>query len=247
MPVPLVGFQSLLWSLAFKAGLNPDPTFGTVNMKDFDVASFVDFLNDAVLWAWKPDPERPEIVWPYTVKTVSATPSAGKIDLATLEYADWWRVWSADPRVYAAAPTAYPVSDTWDNDGVWPRTALSPVFVFYRPMRPMFTYTPALTDSGTVYALGSLVWDKDVSGNVFKAIVANAHGNALTDPTKWTLQAVPDPLVKPILTKAEAFRVKSKGNDPAKFLAEADALLAAEKARALPANGPGAPWSFDYT
>lgn len=245
MPVPLVGFQSLLWSMAFKAGLNPDATFGTVNLKDFDVASFADFLNDAVLWAWKPDSERPEIAWPYTVNTIllnsGTTPSytpGSPIVFSTISYGDWWRIWSADPRAYSASPTAYQIGDTWDNSGIYPRSSVTAVFVFYRPMRPMFTYISTVA----TYPAGALYYAPD--GNVYKALGSYAS-TTYADPTKWTVQAVPDPLVRAVLAKAEALRVKSKGSDPAKLHTEADALLAAEKARALPVNGFGPPWSSD--
>jgi hypothetical protein len=243
MSFPQISFQQLVWSLAFKAGLNPDASLGDNNIDAFKLASFADFLNDAVLWAWRPDPQRPEVVWPYTVASGTLSPSGGVIAWSDVGNADWWRLWSADPRPYSATPTAYPIGDTWDKSGIYPRSSASSVFGFWRPKRPRFTAT-AVNTGATYNTVGTLAYDS-VSGNVYLSIAAGALGSALTDASKWTPQTVPDPLAQPILAQAEGYRVKSKGNDPSKLFEEAAQLLQFEKARALPQAGAPSPWSFD--
>jgi hypothetical protein len=313
--VPQISFQSLLWAFAKNQGENPDPAVsaqqgGSVAVSGAisagNLSAWAHFLNDAVRWCWHPDPELPETPWPYTVASGSITPSAGVISYDQVSGADWWRVWSADPRPYASPPTAFPIASTADNAGIYPRTAASSVFVFWRPYRPVFSYNVFI--SGQTYPAGTYVYDPQViltgttsntsatvsmtsttglqagmavtgtgiaanvtisslvantsvtlssaatasgtnpltfgTGHTFLSIIS-AAGSAIMDTTKWTPQTVPDPLVKIILAKAEAYRIRSKGNDPKLADEEADKLLAAEKLRALPVAGSPPPWSFD--
>src|SRR5689334_12673065 len=147
MAVTQISFQRLLWSMAYKAGLNPDPALGTVYVTNFHLASWADFLTDAALWAWKPDPARPELIWPFTVKTKSGVSiSGGAIARSALEDSDWWRLWSEDNRSYSASPGAYPIADTSDGVSIYPRVAAASlptpnsVFAYYRQPRPLFTH-----------------------------------------------------------------------------------------------------------
>lgn len=83
------------------------------------------------------------------------------------------------------------------------------------------------------------------TGNGYRCILDGALGNTILNTTNWQPQLVPDILVKPILMRAEGYRLKSRGYDPEETFKEADILLEEEKARALPSNGSIPPWAFD--
>lgn len=311
MPLPTWTFQQLWYSLAIKAGLNPDPALGTVNVSAIMLASYADFLSDAVHFAWRPDTMRPELIWPFTVSfNASVTVTSQTFLLSTLANADWYRLWSADPRLYSATPTAYTIAATDDGTNVYPRTTLTPLFAFYRPARPVFT--SVVPDPVRTYNVGDLVYDSQIStltgtitatsatvpmasttglrvgmtviaggitagttiatipgstsitlsavatgsssgavsmifgtGNVFRCITSSL-GSTINNTTNWTAQTIPDQLVRAVLAKGESYRVKSKGNSPEKFDAEADRFLAEERARSLPEHGPPPIWSCEF-
>lgn len=314
MGVQQIGFEQLIFSMASNANLNGDISQGPVSPL-VNIPQWSQFLQDAVLWAWWPSKERPEVPWPYSLAAGSLTVTNGVITYAQVGEADFWRLWSADPRIWQNRPanngSAYPIADSYDTFGIYPSSSLTTVFGFWRPMRPLFAlagqYLPVSTQA---YPLNFLLYDASTyligttqtsttilmasttglyvgqavfgpgippntqiqtitlntsivitnaatssisnadlifgTGNVFKAIVANAIGANILDGITWLMQTVPDPLVRPILAHAEGLRIKSRGNDPAKLLAEAETLLDQEEARALPETGPPSPWFFDF-
>lgn len=309
MAVPTLTFQQLLWQFSTNTGLQPDSTVGTVTLTNEVISRYCQFLNDSVLFSWRPDRERPEIIWPFTVQVASSVAvSAGSFLLSAIGDADWLRIWTADNRAYTVTPTAYPVGYTQDGTSVWPRSTVTPLFVYYRPARPTFTYV--LVVPAQSYVVGQLVYDSQIAltgttnsnttvnmasttglrngmlvtgpgipasttvasfvantsatlsqaatsslssqtlyfgtGNAFKCITASL-GSTINNTSNWTAQTLPDPLVKMALAKANAYRQNAFGSDPAKAHAEAEQLLAEEKARSLPANGPAGPWDSDWS
>lgn len=115
------------------------------------------FLNSGIRETWIPDKSRPEIPWPYTVQSNTLTVTAGIIAYNLIGFGDFWRIWSENPGPYIPVPTAYPIPDRSDTGGIYPQSPLASVWVFWRPIRPI--WTGQIYVAAQLYTLGSYVYD----------------------------------------------------------------------------------------
>lgn len=118
-------------------------------------------------------------------------------------------VYSANP---LADTSARQLTFTKRADGYYLPAGSSETTVWldYRPAPPEYTSTVHVLSS--TYAAGSLVWDKDGSGNVFKAIAAVSANTALTDASKWLAVPVLACLAEPIIAGVIGAHNASEGN-----------------------------------
>jgi hypothetical protein len=160
MPFPFSTFEQLVTSMAFRAGLNPfDSSLGPVNLNSEDLAQWAELLSEAANDIWKPDKERPDQAWPYTVLTGTLTITAGVISFDLIGRGDFWRFWTGDPRT-SPRGTVAPVESTFDSSGIYPSTSAGTVFTFWRPLRPKFSSTVWV--AATTYPDATYVYDPTV-------------------------------------------------------------------------------------
>jgi len=146
------------------------------------LADWTEYLNQSVEYAWRPDAQRPELIWPYTIKTTSGvTVTSGAFALTVIENSDFWRLWTADNRDINTTPRPVPIPDTTDGTNIYVGFAgVTSVFVWYRAPRPQFSST--LVVSTRTYAVGDLVYDSQISLTA-TTITSTSTSVAISDTT----------------------------------------------------------------
>lgn len=242
MARPTVTFKSILTSMAFQMGLN-----GYSSLQSNDLSRLANFATRVMDMIWR-CPNR-LFAFDFSVTSDTITITDGKFALSEIDYSDWWSLWTQDPRPYQSSSATWPNLWPWrvrglaDNDGIWPQTNQSTVFVFWRTAAPRFTSTAV--DTGTNYAAGSLVYDAS-SEDCYLALEANAPGNDLTN-AKWERQLIPAVLQDPMIDWMDAMRLNAlsatdKKRDVQK---DADQWLDLEMMRQMPRDGSGPPWAYN--
>lgn len=162
-------FMTLMKRLAVKAGMNPESTAGAVDWTELDKFALVQFLNEAIDWAWTPG--NPRLAWAETVDTDEAIEVVdGVIDWDDLGDGDWFSLWDADPRPSGSRACQYQVR--WDVDGVYPlglASGVSTVFAFFRTVVPAGVYV-ASPGAGSDYATPV------IPDRLVKMVIEHANG-----------------------------------------------------------------------
>ena len=128
---------------------------------------------------------------------------------------------------YAAANGPGRIDFRMSADGIVPVTTRSRVWVRFR--LPPSVFTLALYNNATTYAVGALVYDKDATGECYRAI-ASTTGNAVTDPAHWAVVPFPMILAEMVTHGVAADLYRGEGQ-PAEA-AEEDSLALGALARA---------------
>jgi hypothetical protein len=97
------------------------------------------------------------------------------------------------------------------------------------------------------YNTGQIVYDETATGHCFMALQNGVLGSALSDATKWAVQAPPDRIGNVIAEFVESMRIASAGSDGSAAMAMKilDQWLEIEMSRELPRDGSGPPWGWD--
>ena len=227
------GFKRLLTDLASKQNARMS------DLADQDPELLVNSLNQGLKWCWRDYAEC--FAHPATVGHDLLTITDGVLTREQVELSDWVSVWDKDPRANRSARRLIPSSD--DDDGWHLGTAVEEAFVFWRKPVPEFTHE--IVVSADSYATGALVWDKDGSKEVFKALDDNVLGSELSDAAKWEKVTVPDLFADAAVNFARGDRLTSN-NLPAGanyFFKIAEGQLESEYARVLNrSNGHAPAW-----
>lgn len=255
MPSPTSTLKDILNDVALITGV----TYAT--MLSTDRERWVSYANTAMDWVWRP-PNR-LFAWKWSVATKTITITDGKFALSEIDYADWWNLWSEDPRPYLQNGGSWPSCDAFrvravdDGDGVWPQTERGTVFAFYRIARPRFTATVVAV--ATAYATGAIVYDDRTgvaasTGNCFKCVTGYTtpatEGDLTTDlanPAKWTAQSIPEILSNPLVGWIDGIRRENLGQQErsGRVKRDAEEWLDKEMAEQLPRDMNGPPWAYN--
>lgn len=254
MSLPTISFRSLLTQFASSFDRPYDPTQG---IDELDVNSKLKLAvqaNTAMDRLWRPPNAAFAWKWTTTSGLINLN-TDGSIAWSSIQNSDdWFNLWSQDPRPPNNPPTnsgwyvgnpAYAIAATEDITALWPRTSLASIFAFWRIPRPVFNN--ALVVPATLYNIGQVVYDETATGHCYMALQNAVFGSALSDATKWAVQAPPDRIGNVIADFVETLRVGSKGSDASSKVKQStmEQWLDVEMSRELALNGSGAPWEFN--
>lgn len=211
-------FTTLLNRLAADVQATLDETTGAATLARQEEHRLTVYLNEAAAWIWRGKYQH------YAIEDIitgtSATlASGGIITAATIDSADFWSVWSSDPRLalpedrarLALTATAKPNGDLLIENG----TAGDTVFVIYRTRVPKWSAVTASGYTATV-SLGTRLWNKecngDGDGHVYRALAADVSPDDFTVTASWLPVTLPEPLLEVINAKAQSLRLRSAAN-----------------------------------
>ncbi len=211
-------FTTVLNRLAatVQAELNEDS--GDAKILRQEEHRLTNYLNQAATWIWRGKYQH------YAIEDILTGTSAtlatgGIIEAADIDSADFWSVWSSDPRLalpeararLALRATAKANGDLLIENG----NSGDTVFVFYRTRVPKWT---AVTASGYTapVSLNTRLWNKecnnDGDGHVYRALAADVSPDDFTVTASWLPITLPEPLLEVINAKAMAIKFRSETN-----------------------------------
>lgn len=208
-------FATVLTKFASNVQVALDETTGLPTLKRQEEHRFTQYLNEAATWIWRGKYQNwtlPDLI--TGVEVTLAT--GGIIEAADIDSADFWSVWSSDPRLalpedrarLALRATAKPNGDLLLENG----TAGDTVYVIYRIRIPKWTAVTASGFASTV-SLDTRLWNKkcnnDGDGNVYRALAADVSPDDFTVTTNWLPVTLPETLLEPITAKALANKARA--------------------------------------
>lgn len=211
-------FATLLNRLAADVQATLDDTTGEATLLRQEEHRLTIYLNEAASWIWRGKYQN--WTFPELITGTSATlTTGGIITAATIDSADFWSVWSSDPRLaqpedrarLALRAIAKPNGDLLVENG----NSGTTVYVIYRTRVPKWTAVTASGFSAPV-SLDTRLWNKqcnnDGDGHVYRALAADVSPDDFTDTTAWLPVTLPETLLEVINAKAMALKLRSNAN-----------------------------------
>lgn len=212
-------FSTILDRLAAQVQTAFDETTGAPILNRQEEHRFTAYLNEAAAWIWRGKYQNYTL--PDLITGVEVTLGTdGIIAAADIDNADFWTVWSSDPRLalpedraaLALRATAKPNGDLIVQNGNAGDTA----YVIHRTRIPKWTAVLA-SGFGSTVSIDTRLWNKlcpndaDSDGHVYRALIANASPDDFTDTASWLPVALPETLLEPITAKALSLRFRADG------------------------------------
>lgn len=209
-------FTDVLTRFASQANVSLNETTGLPEPSRQEEHRFTLYLNEAAAWIWRglfKSWTLPDILTGDTV-----TLGTGGIIAATdVDSSTFYTVWESDPRLELPEDRhrLQKRASQKENGDIVVESGTSgdEVYVIYRTRIPKWTAVEATT-AATV-SIGTLLWDKTCgdcgSGNVYRALVADASPDDFTDTSLWTPVTLPDTLLEPLTAKAMAIKLRTDG------------------------------------
>jgi hypothetical protein len=174
------------------------------------------YFNNAYRWAWRRPKEHP---WSEAVKFAAMTvQSGGYINWSDMEYAENWRLWTADPRPQGSS--AVPVDSTHDASGIWPvANTAATLWAEYLPRVPVFSSTD--WSNATAYVLDDAVLASD--GNCYRALSSNTNVAPASHSNTWQVQPVLNVLQSAVAMETASQYKRTIGNHDGAGVLHADA------------------------
>jgi hypothetical protein len=214
-------------------------------------------LNAAARWLWVTETHSMALPDMMTGKTVTLG-TGGVIAATAIEDADFWSVWSVDPRTKllgSREALQLPATALGNGDvAVHDKKATDTVYVLYKSPVPRWTTTRVI--DVTTYAAAALVWWEGVivttyppDGHVYLNINPSGFSTSedITDTGTWAKVTLPQSLEDIIVKKANYERLRLGTNMPENAGRERAELVAAVDAAFLAAAQvvSNKPWLYN--